>query len=1266
MRRSKLTFVLAMLSMVGVKGFGLLTSTEVFAQGQATVNFILAEPIILEQINVPWAGYWPDGKFCFLPETNNNSWVCYWGEGDTFRTEAGTTLLEDHIANNNWRPVIGRDIERLDGLNDGGSWIIGINRLENGKLVGFFHIESRWPGDGISFKSIGVSYSLENGLTWESIKRILAPNYHKPQEPAWTGLGDGCVVWNSERQQYICYYQEVEAGGLCMAASSDPEGAPGTWKKWDGEGFTIEGCNQETQIGGKPALIKGLQSVLGSNPSVMWNDYLQKWIMVYAKWGGDIYVSSSIDGIEWSTPALLLTESINPLYPNLVSEYGDLAGGKSIRLYYSKDQQENGIRKLAYRKIVFYDSNTNNITFTDARVKALCVANWDANNDGELNEAEAAVVTDLGTVFKSNKLIKSFDELQYFTGLNNIANGAFQGCTKLISISIPNNVARIGEHAFEGSGLTRIAIPNGITTIGNWAFQLCENLETVFLPESVENIGGAAFAYCPKLSTINLPSRLRVLSDWLFTNCVAIRSIQIPHSVTTILNNCFQGSGLQSIIIPDGVTSIGNNAFLDCKNLSSITLGNGLTSIDNYAFSSCSSLTDFWCYAEDIPSTRDGLFVNTDIASATLHVPAASLEAYSTTAPWSSFGRIVAIESPYRYYNLVITGIKGGSTGTIQFSEFDLLDDSSNEVEALNVYAGTNGNEGEGWANVADNDVHTKYCSDFNGNIYFLFDATSQINPCGYRFFTANDNDLFPGRNPSSWKLYGSNTKLTDPADPNWVLLDQQNDNMVMQDVCYTPFDFYYGDVPNLLTLNKESIKLTAGDELQLQASDRLHNIQNLTLQWNSSNEAVASVSNQGLVIANSPGTANITVTAAEDNTLRASCTVRVMSTLPGHRYYQFAIEAIGGGDCIQLSEFDLIDINGNEVTPLTTYAHTGNSFSGEEQDNLFDDNKWTKYCGNFTAGTTLYIFIDAGKRVSLSGYRMTTAADTNTYPERNPISWSLLGSDTKSSRPDDVAWTLLDHRENDNTLDAYSFESYDFFFTYQPNYAVNDETKSLSITTEESECIVEFTHNFNGNWEALYLPFAIDYDAIKADFDLAEIDGVVQNDDNNDGTPDITVLSIMGFKGQTTTPNKPYLIRAKKAGKQTIVFDDVTVYPTAEASIDCSSTSTKYEFTGSYKSLSSTALKNRYIVQDGELVKGASKLSPCRWYMTATSRNGAPLNLPSKIRIMPVEDVITGVKTLSDSPVKGESIIYNLVGQRLAKPQKGIIIQNGKKVLIK
>ena len=231
------------------------------------------------------------------------------------------------------------------------------------------------------------------------------------------------------------------------------------------------------------------------------------------------------------------------------------------------------------------------------------------------------------------------------------------------------------------------------------------------------------------------------------------------------------------------------------------------------------------------------------------------------------------------------------------------------------------------------------------------------------------------------------------------------------------------------------------------------------------------------------------------------------------------------------------------------------------------------------------------------------------------------------------------------------------------PDYVISDETTSLSIATEGNGKIVTFTHEFNGDWEALCLPFAIDYDAIKADFDLAEIDGVVQNDENNDGIADITVLSIMGFREQMTEPNTPYLIRAKNAGEQTISFEDITVYPTAPLSLESSSTSIRYEFTGSYNTLNASALANRYVVQGGELVKGASSLAPCRWHMTATAKRGT-LNLPNKIRIMPVDEVITGVSPLEET--EEETAIYNLAGQRLSKPQKGVNIQRGKKILMK
>ena len=92
--------------------------------------------------------------------------------------------------------------------------------------------------------------------------------------------------------------------------------------------------------------------------------------------------------------------------------------------------------------------DTPNITFADSNVKALCVANWDTNGDGELSESEAAAVTNLGTVFKNKTGITSFNELQYFTGLTSINYEAFYDCSGLTSVIIPNSVTEIDQNAF--------------------------------------------------------------------------------------------------------------------------------------------------------------------------------------------------------------------------------------------------------------------------------------------------------------------------------------------------------------------------------------------------------------------------------------------------------------------------------------------------------------------------------------------------------------------------------------------------------------------------------------------------------------------------------------------------------------------------------------------------------------------------------------------------------------------------------------------------
>ena len=90
------------------------------------------------------------------------------------------------------------------------------------------------------------------------------------------------------------------------------------------------------------------------------------------------------------------------------------------------------------------------IAISDANVKSICLQNWDSDGDGELSEYEAALVTDIDTVFRGDTDILSLDVLRYFTGLTSIGYEAFKGCSNLSSAIIPNSVMSIDTSAFEG------------------------------------------------------------------------------------------------------------------------------------------------------------------------------------------------------------------------------------------------------------------------------------------------------------------------------------------------------------------------------------------------------------------------------------------------------------------------------------------------------------------------------------------------------------------------------------------------------------------------------------------------------------------------------------------------------------------------------------------------------------------------------------------------------------------------------------------------
>ena len=85
-------------------------------------------------------------------------------------------------------------------------------------------------------------------------------------------------------------------------------------------------------------------------------------------------------------------------------------------------------------------------------------------------------------------------------------------------------------------------------------------------------------------------------------------------------------------------------AFSGCSSLTSVNIGNSVKNIGEKAFADCAELTDVYCHAESVPATESDAFDGSYIDYATLHVPAASVEQYKATAPWSNFGAIVATD----------------------------------------------------------------------------------------------------------------------------------------------------------------------------------------------------------------------------------------------------------------------------------------------------------------------------------------------------------------------------------------------------------------------------------------------------------------------------------------------------------------------------------------------------------------------------------------------------------------------------------------------
>ncbi len=482
------------------------------------------------------------------------------------------------------------------------------------------------------------------------------------------------------------------------------------------------------------------------------------------------------------------------------------------------------------------------------------------------------------------------------------------------SITLPATVT------FEG-------VAYSVTSIGKYAFEVCSSLVSVTIPESVTSIGENAFYGCSSLAAIYISS----LEAWCKISFASASSNPLDYAKNLYLN----GELVTELIIPEGVTSIGNYTFYNCSSLTSITIPEGVTSIGSYAFSNSGvggSLTiPFSCKyigeqafshtkitrlhfdmkfagidLNNLCTIGDCAFSHCDVLE---YVNFQLLLFHIGINPFIACESLVEIEGTGVYTNDECTQ---GNT-LIDGCIYSFVDKEG--VSYLELISCPAGKDSYVNPNSSRNELISLGDYAFSGctKITFL-EIPNTVKKIGDyslvlpRNLDYNDNTyrkvIIPesveefGKNVFAWHgtnwdvyLYGS-TSIKNLSVSMFlhkfgnlhILFGTKNDFLennpsiehwfnVIDDIGATITD---------ITLSQLSVKIFEGESISLIATTTPEEAEDSSIIWNSSNPSVASVNNNGKVTAIAPGTATITVTANVGSGVSALCEVIVNKLILG------------------------------------------------------------------------------------------------------------------------------------------------------------------------------------------------------------------------------------------------------------------------------------------------------------------------------------------------------------------------------------------------
>ncbi len=240
---------------------------------------------------------------------------------------------------------------------------------------------------------------------------------------------------------------------------------------------------------------------------------------------------------------------------------------------------------------------------------------WQLNNNGVLQ------IRGNGAMTSAPWTGKTIRKVDIGNGVTTICSRAFENCTQLETVLIPESVVQIGEHAFEGCAeLSQVLLPSNLQWIDRYAFADCYSLYQVGFAGCVNSIGDYAFSNCRALTYIKIPNNTNTIGEGAFSGCSWLQTIELADTITQIYNSAFADcTRLVTVKLPNSLSAIFNDCFKNCTSLEEVTIPNSVTAIGTNAFKNCNNLTNIYYNGSTTQWKQISISIgNTAITNATL------------------------------------------------------------------------------------------------------------------------------------------------------------------------------------------------------------------------------------------------------------------------------------------------------------------------------------------------------------------------------------------------------------------------------------------------------------------------------------------------------------------------------------------------------------------------------------------------------------------------------------------------------------------------